>query len=288
MPLDSRRLRANLLLLAAAILWGLAFTAQRVGAEHVGAFTFTAVRFAMGAALITAVAGGVDLIRGLSRERRRGLWRQVALPGLVCGSLLTAAAGLQQAAMEHTTAGNAAFVTGLYLVLVPLLGVFLGQRIHWTAVLGIVLAVAGLYLLVVKEAFTIARGEVLLLASALCFAAQILAVGRWGKLPALRFAAAQFWVCAIECAAAAFVFDRRPFGQLGLALWPLLYGGLISVGVAYTFQVFGQRQAEPTQAALIMSLESVFGALGGAILLHESMGPRGLMGAALMALGMVV
>jgi drug/metabolite transporter (DMT)-like permease len=269
-------------------LWGLAFAAQRVGAEHVGPFTFTAVRFAMGAALITAVAAGLDRVRGVSAAKRRQLWGRAAVPGLVCGTMLTGAAGLQQAAMTDTTAGNAAFVTGLYLVLVPLLGVFWGQRAPWTAVVGIVLAVGGLYLLAITDSFTLARGDGLVMIAAVCFAAQILAVDRWGgRAPALRFAAVQFWVCALECAVVAFWVDARPFGSLGAAWVPLLYGGLISVGVAYTFQIFAQRDAQPTQAALIMSLETVFGALGGAVLLHESMSPRALLGAALMLVGIV-
>ncbi|MDR2453636.1 MAG: DMT family transporter [Bifidobacteriaceae bacterium] len=289
MPADPRRLRANLLLLAAAALWGLAFTAQRVGAEHVGPFTFNAVRFAMGGALVSAVALGLDWRRGTAPARRRAMRRRVWLPGLACGSLLTIAAGLQQAAMADTTASNAAFVTGLYLVLVPLLGAFLGHRVRWLTVGGIALALAGLYLISVKGGFTLAKGDGLVMLAAVCFAIQILAVDRWvGRLPALRFAAAQFWACAATSAAAAWVFDARPFANLGLALVPLLYGGLISVGLAYTFQILGQRAAEPTQASLIMALETVFGALGGALILHENMGLRGYLGAGLMAGGIAL
>ncbi|MDR2347612.1 MAG: DMT family transporter, partial [Bifidobacteriaceae bacterium] len=289
MPADPRRLRANLLLLAAAAMWGLAFTAQRVGAQHVGPFTFNAVRFALGAALVSAVAVALDWRRGTSRPRRRAMRRRVALPGLLCGSLLTAAAGLQQAAMTDTTASNAAFVTGLYLVLVPLLGVFLGQRVRWLTIGGIALALAGLYLIAVKGEFTLAKGDGLVMLSAVCFAIQILAVDHWvGRLPALRFAAAQFWACAATSALCAWALDAQPFGNLELALIPLAYGGFISVGLAYTFQILGQRAADPTQASLIMALEAVFGAIGGAVLLHENMGLRGYLGAALMAAGIAM
>ncbi|MDR2377969.1 MAG: DMT family transporter [Bifidobacteriaceae bacterium] len=289
MPVNRRLLRANLLLFAAALLWGLAFTAQKAGSEHVGAFSFNAVRFALGAIMIGAVVAGLDRRRGIERARRRRLNRAVAGPGLAAGSMLTAAAGLQQAAMPDTTAGNAAFVTGLYLVLVPVFGVFLGQRIGWPTVVAIALALTGLYLIAITDTFSFARGDGLAMIAAVCFAIQILAVDRYaGRLPALRFACAQFGFCSLTSAALALVLDRAPFAGLGPALIPVLYGGLISVGLAYTFQVLAQRDAAPAPAALIMSLETVFGAIGGAIVLHENMGARGYLGAALMLAGIVL
>jgi drug/metabolite transporter (DMT)-like permease len=289
MSLMSRRARANALLAVAALLWGLAFTAQRVGAEHTGPFTFNAVRFALGGVLVGAAALGVGRWR---RRQSPGLVRQrrpVALAGTVCGLVLTAAAGLQQAGMTDTTAGNAAFITGLYLVLVPLLGVFLGRRVRALALAGVALAVAGLYFMAVRETFTLVKGDGLVALSAFCFAAHILAVGHWaGRLPMLRFAAAQCLACAGSSAVLALVFEAEPFGGLTAAAIPLLYGGVLSVGVAYTLQVVGQRDAEPTPAALIMSAETVFGAIGGAVILGESMDGRGYLGAALMCAGIVL
>jgi drug/metabolite transporter (DMT)-like permease len=289
MQLDRKHLRANLLLLATAIIWGLAFTAQRVGAQHVGPFTFNAVRFALGAALITAVIKLLDLRRKLDLATRRRLTRATYLPGLWCGTLLTAATGLQQAAMIDTTAGNAAFVTGLYLPLVPLLGLFVGKKVSWLTWFGILLALIGLYFVAIKETFSFARGDGLVILAAVCFAFQIVAVDAYtARLAALRFAASQFWFCALTSAICAPIFDSQPFAGLSLALVPLLYGGLISVGLAYTFQILAQRDSEPTQASLIMALEAVFGALGGALLLHENMGGRGYLGAALMAAGILL
>jgi drug/metabolite transporter (DMT)-like permease len=277
------------MLVVAAMLWGLAFTAQKEGSDHVGPFTFNAVRFALGAAMIGGVVMALDRRRRFDRERRRRLTRPVILPGLACGALLTAAAGLQQAAMPDTTAGNAAFVTGLYLVLVPVFGVFIGMRIRWLTVAGIVLALVGLYFVAITDTFSFARGDGLAMLSAVCFAVQILAVDRYaGRLPALRFACSQFGFCALTSALLALVLDPRPFAGLDLALIPVLYGGLISVGLAYTFQVLAQRDAAPTPAALIMSLEAVFGALGGALILHENMGPRGYLGACLMMAGILL
>ncbi|MDR0365286.1 MAG: DMT family transporter [Bifidobacteriaceae bacterium] len=289
LPINTRRWRANLLLLAAAVLWGFAFTAQRVGAERVSPFTFNSVRFALGAALITIVILALDRKRGIRGATRRSMNRSVLGPGLLCGSLLTVAVGFQQAAMKDTSVGTAAFVTGFYLVLVPLLGVFLGHKLHWLTLAGLVIALVGLYFVTIKGAFTIPKGNGLMLCAAVSFAFHVLAVDRFaGRLPGLRFAASQFWFCAITSGAGALAFDQHPFGSLNLALVPLGYGGLISVGLAYTFQVLAQRDAQPTQATLIMSLETVFGALGGAWLLHESMGGRGYFGAALMAVGIVL
>jgi drug/metabolite transporter (DMT)-like permease len=286
---NPKRARANLLLLLAALIWGLTFAAQKQAADAVEPFSFNAVRFALGAVFISLVIGVRERRRGATRDQKRVWNRQVVLPGFICGVLLVAAAGLQQAAMKDTTAGNASFVTGLYLVLVPILGVFLGQRIHWLAVAGVAIAVVGLYLIAINDTFTLLRGDGLVMMAALCFAVQILAVDRWaGRLPALRFAATQFWTCALLSGVAALVLDKHPYQGLELALIPLLYGGLAAVGLAYTFQVLAQRDAEPTQASLIMALEAVFGALGGAVLLHENMGGRGYLGAVLMCLGMVL
>jgi drug/metabolite transporter (DMT)-like permease len=271
------------------MLWGLAFTAQKVGSEHVGPFTFNAIRFALGAAMIGVVVMILDRRRSIPRVDRRRLSKSVLWPGLLCGTMLTGAVGPQQAAIPDSTAGNVAFVTGLYLVLVPVFGIVLGHRIRWLTVAGIVLAMGGLYLIAVTGTFSLARGDGLATAAAVCFAAQILAVDHWaGRLPALRFACAQFWFCALTSAMLSPFFDEHPFAGLDLALVPLLYGGLISVGLAYTFQIMAQRDARPAPAALIMSLETVFGALGGALILHENMGVRGYLGASLMLAGIIL
>jgi drug/metabolite transporter (DMT)-like permease len=203
--------------------------------------------------------------------------------------LLAAAAGLQQMAMAETTAGNAAFVTGLYLVLVPLAGAARGRRVALPTVAGIVAALVGLYLISVTGSFHLHPGDGLVMASAVGFALQILVVDHYAvRVSALRFAAAQFFSCALVSGAVAFVADAAPFSGFNLALVPLVYAGVLSVGVAYTLQVVAQRDALATHAALIMSMEAVFGALGGALLLGENMGLRGYAGAALMLTGIVI
>jgi drug/metabolite transporter (DMT)-like permease len=286
---EAARGRANFLLVLASAIWGFAFVTQRIGADYVGAFTFNAVRFALGGLVLVAVIAFLDRRRGLSRELRWAATKAVVWPGAVCGALLAAAAGLQQAAMTTSTAGNAAFVTAMYIVLVPVFGVFLGRRVTWFVVAGIVLCVAGLYLICVRGDLALGPGDLLLLGAAVMFAVQILFVERFSaKLSALRFSTAQFFGCAAVSAVAALFFDAAPFGGMERAVVPLLYTGVLSVGVAYTLQVVGQRDALAAHAALIMSLESVFGALSGALFLGEDMGARGYTGALLMVVGIVV
>ena len=289
----SHRARGNVLLLLTAAIWGFAFTAQRVGAEHVGPFSFNAVRFTLGALVL------LPLIRLLDRRedrlgtpldgRRTGpAWRLTLGPGLIAGTVLFLGAFLQQAGIATTTAGKAAFVTGLYVVLVPLLGIALRHRTTTGTWVGVVFAVAGMYLLCVTEDLTIAAGDALVLLSAFAFAGHILVIDRYGALDPIRLSAVQFFTCAGLSLIAALAVEAAPFGGLGRAVVPILYGGLLSVGVAYTLQVVAQRDAVPSHAALILALESVFGVIGGALLLGESMTARGYLGCALMFTGIVV
>nr|WP_300143914.1 DMT family transporter [Propionicimonas sp.] len=285
----SQRLRANGALLLASALWGFAFVAQRVGAQHVGPFAFTAVRFALGALLLVPLVLLRDRVRRVPVAVRRAATRAVVVPGILTGVMLTVAINLQQTAMSDTPAGNAAFITGLYMVFVPVIAAFRGHRSNGATVFGVVASLVGLYLISVTEALTIGRGEVLLILSCIPWAVQILMIEHYSpRLSALRFAVAQFITCAVLSGLAALVFERAAFAGIGDAAVPLLYGGLVSVGIAYTLQVVGQRHALATHASLIMATESVFGALGGALLLSESMGLRGYLGAALMVTGIVV
>jgi drug/metabolite transporter (DMT)-like permease len=276
-------------LLLASALWGLAFVAQRVGSEHVGTFTFTGVRFALGALVLAPLIWISDRVRKVPRERRSAATRAVVRPGILIGVLLTIAVNLQQGAMSDTPAGNAAFITGLYMVVVPVIAAFRGHRSSVNTIVGVVASMVGLYLISVTDGLTVGRGELLLILSCLPWAVQILMIEHYSpRLSVLRLALAQFVTCAVLSSLGALVFDTAPFTGMGEALVPLLYGGLVSVGIAYTLQVVGQRHALATHASLIMATESVFGALGGALLLGENMGLRGYVGAALMITGIVV
>ncbi|CAL8967449.1 putative cystine transporter YijE [Propionicimonas sp. T2.31MG-18] len=284
-----QRLRANGALLLASALWGFAFVAQRVGADHVGPLTFTGVRFAIGSAVLIPVILLRDRVRGVPAPRRAAATRAVLVPGMVAGVFLTIAVNLQQAAMADTPAGNAAFITGLYMVFVPVIAAFRGHRSSPATILGVLSSLAGLYLISVSDALTIGTGELLLILTCIPWAIQILVIEHYSpRLSALRFAVVQFLTCAVLSSLAALVLEPAPFTGLDQAVVPLLYGGLVSVGIAFTLQVVGQRHALATHASLIMATESVFGAIGGAILLGENMGLRGYAGAALMIVGIVV
>lgn len=286
---SARRLRANLLLLACAAIWGFAFVAQVVGG-HVGAFTFNATRFAIGAASLLPVVAWVDRRRGVTRADASARWRASVGPGLLCGAFLFGGSSLQQVGLESTTAGNAAFVTGLYVVMVPLAGLLLFRhrttRATWV---GVALAVAGLWLLTVGDDLAVNPGDALNLAGTAFWTAHIIAIGHFARrLDVLRLSVAQFAANAAYAAVVALAVEDSPFVGVPDAVGPILYAGVVSVGVAYTLQVVGQADALPSHASMIMSLEAMFGALGGALFLGESMSGRGYTGAALMMGGILV
>lgn len=285
----AKHVRANALLLLTAALWGFAFAAQRVGAGLMGPFTFTAIRFALGVLVLLPIIWVVSARRRVSWERRRGYWKAALLPGVVTGTVLTVAMNLQQTALIWVPAGTAAFITGLYMVFVPVIAAFRGHRSALSTVVGVVSSVIGLYLISGTNGFGLGLGEIMLVASAVIWAVHILLVESFSaKLSTLRFAAVQFITCSVFSAVIALFAEPTPFTGIAEAWWPLVYGGVFSVGVAFTLQVVAQRDALAAHAALILAMESVFGALGGAIFLSESMTLRGYLGAALMVIGMVV
>lgn len=278
----SRTTRAHLLLLLTAAIWGFAFVAQRFGADA-GAFSFNATRFALGALSL------LPLIAFLDRRGTRGTWRAAIVPALVCSLFLFGGSALQQLGVAETSAGSAGFVTGLYIVLVPMLGLFFGHRTGARLWIGVVAAVVGLYLLTVTDALTIGRGDALVLLGTLFWAGHILVVELYSKrVDPLRLATLQFGLVAVASAATAFVADPHPFADIPQVWGAVLFGGLASVGVGYTLQVVAQRDAKASLAALIMSLEAPFAAIGGALILGETMSLRGYLGCALMLAGILL
>jgi drug/metabolite transporter (DMT)-like permease len=294
-PVLSLKLRSDLLLVLAAAIWGLAFVAQRLGMEHTGPLTFNGVRFALGAAALWPLAwrrGAVD--RSIAEgpidggthaaTRRRTVRRGVAL-----GLVLFGGATLQQAGLVYTTAGKAGFITGLYVVLVPLLGLGFGARTRNATWLAAGLAAAGLYLLTITGRLRMEPGDLLVLGGAVFWAVHVLLIGRWApSTDPIRLASLQFAVCAAASLVGAFLLEDPAWSQLRGALWPILYAGLLSTGVAYTLQVVAQRHAPPAHAAIILSLEAVFAVLGGATVLGERLTTRGWAGCGLMLGGMIL
>jgi drug/metabolite transporter (DMT)-like permease len=277
------------LLLLTAVIWGMAFVAQRIGMDHVGPFTYNAVRFALGALFLVPFA----LIRGpwsRTPSGDDGRSRMGAIrAGLIAGAVLVFGASLQQIGLVYTTAGKAGFITGLYVVLVPLSGLLWGQRTGWSAWTGAVLCVVGLFFLSVTASLTVERGDLFVLVGSFFWAAHVQVVG-WlsPRTDPVRLACVQFTVCSVASAGGALLTEHVSSAAIMAAAGPILYGGLLSVGIAYTLQVVAQRSAPPAHAAILLSLESVFAAIGGALLLGERLGARGALGCALMFVGMIV
>jgi drug/metabolite transporter (DMT)-like permease len=278
-------LKSNLLLLLAAAIWGFAFVAQRVGMEYVGPFTFTGVRFLLGALSLIPV---MLYFRTGSPVTGSGL-KSAVLPGLWCGLVLFGGVTCQQIGLMYTTAGKAAFITGLYLVLVPMAGIFLGHLVGRETWLGCLLAVTGLYFLCVHESVAINYGDLLELAGTFFWTVHILFIAHFSRrVNVLQLSLMQFLVCSLLSLVTAVITENIYAESILACAVPILYGGLCSVGIAYTFQAVGQKYAPPAHAAIIMSLEALFAAIGGFLLINERMGILEIMGCVLMLTGMLV
>ncbi len=277
----SERIVSRFILVLAAVIWGFAFVAQREGMKDVGPFLFNAVRFAL---------GGITLLPFLLRRKtRRSVGKGVVLGYIAAGVVLFAAASLQQSGIVYTTAGKAGFITGLYLVIIPLIGLLLGKRARLTSWFAVIIATGGLYLLTVRGVGRIGIGDLLVLASAFGWAAHVHIVG-WlaRRADPIVIAASQFAICAALSLTVAVFVEPITLAGLHRAWLPIAYAGILSTAGAYTLQVIGQRRVEPAEAGVIMSLETVFAALGGWLILGESMTLRMLLGSGLMLLGMLL
>jgi drug/metabolite transporter (DMT)-like permease len=255
--------------------------------QYVGPFLFNAVRFALGCLVLLPV---VSLRRrGGSRIIDPAHRKMFLAGGAAAGLVLFAGASLQQTGIVYTTAGKAGFITGLYVVIVPMLGLFWKQRAGSRAWAGATIAVVGLYLLSIRGAFSISLGDSLVLLGAFFWAGHLLIIG-WltSVIDPLRIAVYQYAVCSLLSFLAALAGEEIGFSGLTGAAVPILYGGLLSVGIAYTLQVVAQKEAHPAHAAVILSFEAVFAALGGWIILEETLSPRGLIGCGFMLAGVVL
>ena len=279
-------MKADLLLLLTATIWGFAFVAQRVGMAHMGPFTFNGIRFSLGA---------LALVPFLLYRRKKGVGadplnlKAYLLPIILTGLVLFAGASLQQVGIVGTTAGKAGFITGLYVILVPILALLWGERTHLAHWMGALLAVVGLYLLSVRGGWVVSPYDMIVLAGAFVWAIHVHLIAKYSALVGpVRLAMLQFAICGILSTLTALVFEPITFSGIGDGIWAILYGSFLSVGLAYTLQVVAQRDANPSHAVIIMSLEGAFAALGGWLLLSEVLAPRDLIGAGLMLMGMLI
>jgi drug/metabolite transporter (DMT)-like permease len=286
------QLKANILLLLTAAIWGLAFVAQKVGAEYVGAFTFNGIRFALGSISLIPLILLLNKKKennDVKKEEGGNSLKHTIRAGIIVGCTLFIATSLQQTGVMYTTAGKAGFITGLYMVIVPILGLFLKQKVNNTTWIGIVIAIIGLYILSINEDFSISKGDLLVLIGSVGWAIHILLIDNFTKkIDPLKLSSIQFATCSILSLLVAFIFEDINMVGISAALVPILYGGLLSVGVAYTLQVVAQKNAKPSHAAILLSMESVFGAIGGAMFLGERIGSRGLVGCVLIFIAIIV
>lgn len=289
---ETRQLRGGAMLMLTALIWGTAFVAQSVGMDYLGPCAFTATRNFIGCvALLPVIALASRLRSGAQPEEVAPAPGKKALFGwgAACGLLLGGATLLQQAGMQTASAGKAGFLTALYIVIVPVLGIFLGRRPGLKVWIGVVLALVGAYLLSVKGGAGIASGDLLVIASAVVFSLHILVID---SVPAgvdgVRLSCVQFLVAGVFALVLALFLESFTWRDILSAWVPLLYTGVVSSGVGYTLQILGQRTVNPTVASLILSLESVFAALAGWAILGQALSLRELFGCALVFVAVIL
>lgn len=265
-----------------AMIWGSTFVAQRIGMDAVGPFFYSGARFILGALILLPLM----LWRGRAESGPGArLWRDGALLGLV----LALGINMQQVGLQFTSVANASFITGLYVIIVPLIGIFLRHKMHGATWAGVLLALAGMYFLTVQGDLSVAKGDWLQLIGAFAWAAHVLLLSQLShRHDPIRLSIVQFFICGMLCLSLSLTFENMAEQHVTLATSAILYGGVLSVALAYTLQVFAQRNAIPSHAAIIFSMEAGFGALAGWLFLDETLSARALFGCALMLSGMLM
>ena len=284
-----KQLKGSLALLCGTFIWGSAFIAQSVGMDLIGPFTFQAIRCMLAVIFLFLITMIFDWKIGIQQSLGKWKNKRLWMAGGICGCALFVAASLQQIGLVFTDPGKAGFLTAMYIVLVPMLGIFVHRRPGLNAVISVVLALVGLYLLSFMGVTSINVGDLFLIGGALGFAVQILLIDRFAQdLDGLRLNCVQALVVAVLSVPFMLLTEELDMGNI-LACWlPLGFAGILSMGVAYSLQIVGQKNLEPTTASLIMSLESVFAALGGWLILHNTMTPRELCGCGLVFAGVII
>ncbi len=283
-----KKARSSLFLLGAAILWGIAFVAQEKGLDYVEPFTFTSVRcFVGGVALLifTLIFHGIKRKKhptSLTKEEKKQAAKNLAVAGLVCGTAMAVAMNVQQVGLRYTTAGKSGFITSCYIVFVPIIGLFFRRKCPVFAWVAVLCAVVGLYLLCLGDGFeNVNKGDLIELGCTVGFAMHIICVDIFGKkTDGISLACAQCFVCSFLSAIQMFIFEHPDIQNILNAYVPILYCGVVSAGIAYMFQILGQRDLNPTAASIIMSLESVVSVLAAWVLLNQKLSAREIIGCA--------
>ena len=278
-------LKNSLLLLLTATIWGVAFVAQSVGMDYVGGFTFNMARSLIGSAVLLPVIWFMGRNSSKKAEEKQGSGRRKDLlwGGLACGILMCLASNFQQFGIKYTTVGKAGFITACYIVLVPILGLFLKKKCSPFIWLAVAMSVAGLYLLCITDGFSIGKGDILVLICAVLFSFHILVIDYYSpKVDGVKLSCIQFLVCGILSGIPALIFEKPEMCAVLTAWQPILYAGVMSCGVAYTLQIIGQKNMNPTVASLILSLESCISVLAGWVILGQQLSAREIAGCVIM------
>lgn len=279
--MKERKVRNTLMLLLTALIWGSAFVAQSVGMDYVGPFTFNGVRSVIGGIFLIFCIWFMDKtgIRKNNKAESKEDKKVLLTGGISCGVVLFIASNLQQIGIQYTTVGKAGFITALYIVIVPVLGLFLKKKCPATVWISVIIAVIGFYRLSVTDGFSLTRGDLLVLLCAVVFSVHILVIDHFTeKTDGVKMSCIQFIVCGILSCICMFIFEKPQVSALVSAWMPLLYAGILSCGVAYTLQIVAQKGYNPTVASLLLSLESVFSVVAGFIVLGQKMTARELSG----------
>ena len=285
----SKRMMGNSMLLLGAMIWGAAFVAQTVGMEYIEPFTFQASRCLLGSLVLLPVIAVMDRKNPGKKPATQADKRYLLISSLLCGLFLFTACSLQQVGLLYTTAGKSGFLTSLYIILVPILGLFMKKKVQPWIWISVILALCGLYLLCGGGAFSLGRGELLTLGCAVAFSFHILVIDRVSpNLDGVRLSCLQFFVCGMLSLVAMFLTETPSLSAIAQCWLPIAYAGVLSCGVAYTFQIIGQSYTEPTVASLLMSLESVFAVLFGWLLLKQALTIPELLGCILVFAGVIL
>lgn len=286
-----QQIKSSLILLLTATIWGVAFVAQSVGMEYIGPFTFNAIRCVLGGLVLIPVILVLKKKKetgaeNQEKEDKKTLWAG----GIACGVILCIASNLQQFGIMEASVGKSGFFTALYIVMIPVIGIFIGKRPGIKLWFCVALAVVGTYLLCMKDgSFTIERADIMLLLCALAFSFHILVVDYFSpKVDGVKMSCIQFFVCGVLSAVGMLFTETPDISNIQAAWLPLLYAGLLSCGVGYTLQIVGQKGINPVIASLIMSLESVISALAGWVILGQVLSPKEILGCVLMFVAIII
>ena len=286
-----QQIKSSLILLLTATIWGVAFVAQSVGMEYIGPFTFNAIRCVLGGLVLIPVILVLKKKKetgaeNQEKEDKKTLWAG----GIACGVILCIASNLQQFGIMEASVGKSGFFTALYIVMIPVIGIFIGKRPGIKLWFCVALAVVGMYLLCMKDgSFTIEREDIMLLLCALAFSFHILVVDYFSpKVDGVKMSCIQFFVCGVLSAVGMLFTETPDISNIQAAWLPLLYAGLLSCGVGYTLQIVGQKGINPVIASLIMSLESVISALAGWVILGQVLSPKEILGCVLMFVAIII